>query len=776
MTASLLKSDATPVSDGDYAVRFAVYSVDRTDASVVEGTPLWQETQTISVKGGLLMARLGVTTPLPAALTFNQGEYYLGIKVGEDVEMIPRKRLNAVPSAVNSQFLRGLVPGVAAGDIPVLGVNGKFNISQLPTGKGTSSSQLVLGSDSRLKPQTIPTVDVNTAKGTNSTAFNLGMKTGLATNFDFTVSNAGSKPTIRYNGVSGQWEISNNGSSFDVISTSGGLTTYLPLTGGTMSGNIVFSASQTFDASKITGTLATTEGGTGLASYTAGDLLYYSSGTSLSKLSLGLNGQVLSVNGGTLSWTSTGPAAPHDLLSTQHTDTTPGSVVRGDLITGQGATTAWTRLGLGTAGYILQSNGTDIVWGPTTNITQVGTLTAGVWHGTAIGVQYGGTGLTAIPTNGQLLIGNGSGYTLAGLTAGDGVTVTPSVGSVTIGLDVNTNGITSTTQSNSGLETTATGLKLLGGCANGQMLKWDGGVSQWFCSNDLGAVSAIINVKEGVTMYSGVDTLTFNATDYSISQVGSEALIGLDYANSGVTRSGQNETISGAWTFNGIANFGTIATGVWNGSAVGNQYGGTGLNTSAATGVPYITGGTWSVDATTLSVAHGGTGASSLNDLITLGTHTTGNYVASITAGNGISGSASSEGATPTLSLNLLTSADGVGVTASNSGLEFQGASNNQLTLLQGCSNNEVLSWNSGTSVWQCASISGVGGLTGTGTNGYNAYWTGANTLGSEQYTAVSRGGTGLGSYTIGDLLYASGATTLAKLADVAAGNVLISG
>lgn len=39
-----------------------------------------------------------------------------------------------------------------------------------------------------------------------------------------------------------------------------------------------------------------------------------------------------------------------------------------------------------------------------------------------------------------------------------------------------------------------------------------------------------------------------------------------------------------------------------------------------------------------------------------------------------------------------------------------------------------------------------------------------------------SQGGTGISSYTIGDILYASGATTLSKLADVATGNALISG
>lgn len=39
-----------------------------------------------------------------------------------------------------------------------------------------------------------------------------------------------------------------------------------------------------------------------------------------------------------------------------------------------------------------------------------------------------------------------------------------------------------------------------------------------------------------------------------------------------------------------------------------------------------------------------------------------------------------------------------------------------------------------------------------------------------------ANGGTGLASYAVGDLIYATGTTTLAKLADVATGNVLLSG
>lgn len=49
-----------------------------------------------------------------------------------------------------------------------------------------------------------------------------------------------------------------------------------------------------------------------------------------------------------------------------------------------------------------------------------------------VGVAQGGTGNTGTPTNGQLLIGNGSGFTLATLTAGANCTITNSAGGITI--------------------------------------------------------------------------------------------------------------------------------------------------------------------------------------------------------------------------------------------------------------------------------------------------------------------------------------------------------
>jgi len=47
-------------------------------------------------------------------------------------------------------------------------------------------------------------------------------------------------------------------------------------------------------------------------------------------------------------------------------------------------------------------------------------------------IGNGGTGTATVPANGQLLIGNGAGYTVATLTAGPGVGVTNAAGSITL--------------------------------------------------------------------------------------------------------------------------------------------------------------------------------------------------------------------------------------------------------------------------------------------------------------------------------------------------------
>lgn len=91
------------------------------------------------------------------------------------------------------------------------------------------------------------------------------------------------------------------------------------------------------------------------------------------------------------------------------------------------------------SGKEFKINGTSVLSASTlgsgvtsSSLTSVGTIATGTWNGSTIGRAYGGTGLTAAPSNGQLLIGNGSGYALSTLTAGDNVTITEGSGSITI--------------------------------------------------------------------------------------------------------------------------------------------------------------------------------------------------------------------------------------------------------------------------------------------------------------------------------------------------------
>lgn len=66
------------------------------------------------------------------------------------------------------------------------------------------------------------------------------------------------------------------------------------------------------------------------------------------------------------------------------------------------------------------------------SLTSVGTIGTGTWNGTAVGVAYGGTGLTATPADNQILLGNGTGFDLKTLTAGSNVTFAEDANSITI--------------------------------------------------------------------------------------------------------------------------------------------------------------------------------------------------------------------------------------------------------------------------------------------------------------------------------------------------------
>ena len=75
----------------------------------------------------------------------------------------------------------------------------------------------------------------------------------------------------------------------------------------------------------------------------------------------------------------------------------------------------------------------------------------------------------------------------------------------------------------------------------------------------------------------------------------------------------------------------------------------------------------------------------------------------SIGAGNGIVVGADS------VAIQLLDAADGAGASSNYSGLEFGDTGDNELTLLQGCSDGQILKWNDSSNVWYCSTDQGSG-------------------------------------------------------------------
>ena len=100
--------------------------------------------------------------------------------------------------------------------------------------------------------------------------------------------------------------------------------------------------------------------------------------------------------------------------------------------------------------------------------------------------------------------------------------------------------------------------------------------------------------------------------------------------------------------------------------------------------------------------------------------------------------------------------------------------------LVGGLSASQLVQLNPGSQ--QTGGINVSGGVSASGVTASSLNTAGivtntaAGALGTVAVVPVANGGTGISNYTIGDLLYANGTNSIAKLSDVAAGSCLVSG
>jgi len=176
-------------------------------------------------------------------------------------------------------------------------------------------------------------------------------------------------------------------------------------------------ASPTHGNVVLAGTLNASSGGTGLASYTAGDLLYASGASTLARLPVGANGQILSLVGGLPAWVNDSSVSVSSFSGgttglTPSTPSTGAIVLAGTLVAANGGTGQSTY----TVGDLLYASGTTAL----SKLADVATGNALISGGVGVAPSWGKIGLTThvsgvLPAaNGGTGVANSSTITLGG--------------------------------------------------------------------------------------------------------------------------------------------------------------------------------------------------------------------------------------------------------------------------------------------------------------------------------------------------------------------------
>jgi len=157
----------------------------------------------------------------------------------------------------------------------------------------TSGGALYATSSSALTTGTLPIASGGTGQISASAAFNA--LSPITTTGDLILGNGTNSATRLPIGTNG-YVLTSDGTTASWQASSGGVSTFQTSLSG------LTPSTATSGAVTLAGTLGATSGGTGQSTYATGDILYASATNTLSKLTAGTNGYILTLAGGVPSW------------------------------------------------------------------------------------------------------------------------------------------------------------------------------------------------------------------------------------------------------------------------------------------------------------------------------------------------------------------------------------------------------------------------------------------------------------------------------------------